>query len=549
MRGYGAFLLTAATLASICQAGRSAGCAGVFAGEATRLRARIVASGIEGALVICGGGALPDAVMNEFMRLAGAEKAHLVVIPTASQRADDADAEELLEPWRRRKPASLVWLHTRCRQEADTPTFVEPLRRATGVWFGGGAQSRIAEVYVGTAVERELYALLRRGGVIGGTSAGAAVMSRLMIARGNPTAELGVGFDFLPGAVIDQHFLRRNRKSRLVGVIEKHPHLVGYGIDEGTALIARGRRLRVLGESTVTVCLAASTTRPFKEIVLEPGSTIDLTALRRAARARTLPPFPPAEPVVPNVEGGSLVIVGGGEITKEVRERFIDLAGGPEALIVVIPTASPDPVPEDPRHARMLRQAGAENVKVLHARTPAEAEAPEFLEHLRRAGGIWFCGGRQWRLVDAYAETEAHRLFHDVLRRGGVIGGSSAGATIQADYLVRGNPLGNRQMMAEGYERGLGFLPGVAIDQHFSQRKRQADMTSLVETYPQLLGIGIDERTALIVIGHVGEVVGCGNVYFYDRSKPVEEGKPDYEVVGPRGRYDLKARKILDPAP
>ena len=546
MRGCSAFLLAAASLASISPADWPAGRAGVLAGEVPGSLPRIVASGIDGALVICGGAALPDAAINEFMRLAGVENAHLVVIPTAGQRADDADAEELLKPWRQRKPASLVLLHTRSRREADTPAFVEPLRRATGVWFGGGAQSRISEAYVGTAVEHQLHALLRRGGVIGGTSAGAAVMSRLMIARGNPVAELGVGFDFLPGAVIDQHFLRRNRKPRLVRVIEEHPHLVGYGIDEQTALIAKGRKLRVLGQSTVTVCLAASTTRPFTEIVLKPGSVADLTALRRAVIARTLTPFPPAEPPVPNVESGSLVIVGGGEITEEVLERFIELAGGPDSLIVVIPTASPDPVPKDPRHAQTLRQAGAKNVKILHARTPVEVGTPEFLGALRHAGGIWFCGGRQWRLVDAYAETKAHQLFHDVLRRGGVIGGSSAGATIQADYLVRGNPLGNRQMMAEGYERGLGFLPGAAIDQHFSQRKRLRDMTALVEAHPQLLGIGIDESTALIVTGHAGEVIGRHNVYFYDRHKPVEEGKPDYEIVGPGGRYDLGSRKTLE---
>src|SRR5262249_54164845 len=164
---------------------------------------------------------------------------------------------------------------------------------------------------------------------------------------------------------------------------------------------------------------------------------------------------------------------------------------------------------------------------------------------LKKAKGIWFGGGRQWRFVDAYEGTKAHDLFRDVLKRGGVIGGSSAGATIQGDYLCRGNPLGNLDIMSEGYERGLGFLPGTAIDQHFSQRKRFADMTALVKTYPQLLGIGIDETTALVVKGHVGEVLGKGRVHFYDRTQPVEKGQPDYVAV-PRGsRYDLKARKVL----
>ena len=111
---------------------------------------------------------------------------------------------------------------------------------------------------------------------------------------------------------------------------------------------------------------------------------------------------------------------------------------------------------------------------------------------MAKATGVWFGGGRQWRFVDAYEGTKAHPLMKEVLKRGGVIGGSSAGATIQGDYLCRGSPFGNEEIMYEGYERGLGFLPGVAIDQHFSRRKRFADMTALVKAYPQLLGVGLE---------------------------------------------------------
>ncbi len=103
-------------------------------------------------------------------------------------------------------------------------------------------------------------------------------------------------------------------------------------------------------------------------------------------------------------------------------------------------------------------------------------------------------------------------------------------------------------MMCEGYERGLGFLPGVAIDQHFTQRKRFADMTALMKTYPQLLGIGLDEATAIIVKGHEAEVMGKNRVHFYDARRKVEEGQPDYESVAPGGHYDLKAQKVLDPS-
>lgn len=516
-------------------------------GEAKAARERIRPAGIDGALILCGGGKTPEAALAAFLRLAGGEKAHLVIIPTAGERADKQSADKVLALWRARNVTSAVVLHTRDRKIADDPAFAAPLRKATGVWFDGGLQARIADAYVGTAVEKELHALLRRGGVVGGTSAGAAVMSRLMIASGNPEAKTGRGFDLLPGAVVDQHFLQRDRKGRLLNVLAKHPGLVGVGIDEDTALVVKGRTLQVLGKSSVTVCLAASATRPARAIELKAGQVADLTTLRRAALARTEAPFPPKVALVPDVPKGSLVIVGGGGMPLPVTRKFIELAGGPDAPIVVLPTAVPDPIP-DKMEAGFLRKAGARNVHVLKARELKDVEDPKTLEVLRKAKGIWFGGGRQWRFVDAYAGTKAYDLLHDVLRRGGVIGGSSAGATIQGDYLCRGSPLGNVEMMCEGYERGLGFLPGVVIDQHFAQRKRFRDMTAVMKTYPQLLGIGIDEATALVVKGHTGDVMGRGKVHFYDAARPRAEGQQDYVSVGAGGRYDLKARRVLEPA-
>jgi cyanophycinase len=147
--------------------------------------------------------------------------------------------------------------------------------------------------------------------------------------------------------------------------------------------------------------------------------------------------------------------------------------------------------------------------------------------------------------MDAYEGTKIPELMRDVLRRGGVIGGSSAGATIQGDYMVRGAPAGPNIMMCEGYERALGFLPGVAIDQHFTQRNRLKDLTGLVNHYPQFLGIGLDEATAIVVQGHMADVMGRGRAHFYDRRKPVVEGQPDYEALSAGGKYDLKERKIL----
>jgi cyanophycinase len=509
---------------------------------------RLLPAGIDGSLVICGGGKTPDAARRRFLELAGGPKAHLVLIPTASVAADEKDNEKLLEPWKTLQLASLVVLHTRSRETADQPQFIEPLRKATGVWLGGGDQGRLAEAYVGTAVEKELYALLKRGGVIGGTSAGAAVQSRVMIAGGNPVARVARGFDLVPGAVIDQHFLKRDRKARLLGVLEKNPGLVGLGIDEDTALIVRKREMRVVGNGTVAVCLAAGANRPPRKVELQPGAVADLTQWRRAALARTRPPYPPKELPVPEVPRGSQVIVGGGGMPAEVTKKFIELAGGPDAPIIVLPTSMPDPISPKAYGDGFLRKAGAKNVHVLPGRELKDVEDPKNLALLRQARGVWFGGGRQWRFIDAYEGTKAEELFRDVVRRGGVIGGSSAGATIQGDYLCRGSPLGPKEMMCEGYERGFGFLPGVAIDQHFSQRKRFRDMTALMTEYPQFLGIGIDEGTALVVQGHVAEILGRGKVHFYDRTKPVEDGKPDYEAAGAGERYDLSARKVVAPA-
>jgi cyanophycinase len=182
---------------------------------------------------------------------------------------------------------------------------------------------------------------------------------------------------------------------------------------------------------------------------------------------------------------------------------------------------------------------------VLTGRTRALVESKEFLDALKEATGIWFGGGRQWRFVDAYEGTKALPLMFDVLRKGGVIGGSSAGATIQGEYLCRGGVFTNFDIAYEGYEHGLGFLPGVAIDQHFSQRKRHKDMTTLMKLYPQLLGIGIDESTAIVVRGQTADVVGRGKVHFYDALRPAEAGKPDYVALGDGERYDLKERKVL----
>ncbi|MBI5850122.1 MAG: Type 1 glutamine amidotransferase-like domain-containing protein [Planctomycetes bacterium] len=135
-----------------------------------------------GVLWVCGGGTLAPELLAEFVRDAGGGDARLVLIPGASRTAEEPEAlERQVARWRERGVAEVVVLHSRDRAEADAADFVAPLRSATAVWFGGGDQKRLAEVYAGTRVETEIKALLARGGAVGGTSAGAAIQSRVMI--------------------------------------------------------------------------------------------------------------------------------------------------------------------------------------------------------------------------------------------------------------------------------------------------------------------------------------------------------------------------------
>ena len=241
---------------------------------------------VAGSLVIVGGGKLPPAVCDAFLQLAGGSKAHLVVIPTASYKADHPELLTTPAFFRARGVASVVVLHTRRRDQANDPAFVKPLTKATGVWLSGGDQSRLVEAYHGTRVERELKNVLLRGGVIGGTSAGASIMSNLMILGGTTVARTGQGFGLLPGVVIDQHFVQRHRLDRLLGVLAKNPTYLGIGIDEQTGIVVHGHGLTVVGVANVRVCTAGAERRPAGIQVLKAGDRLDLLAVVRPAAPR-----------------------------------------------------------------------------------------------------------------------------------------------------------------------------------------------------------------------------------------------------------------------
>ena len=512
-----------------------------------------LATAVPGTLFICGGGPLPVALIDKFFELAGGKDARIVLVTTASTMAGTAEIEEKYAHWRERPHASLEFFHARTRAEADSSEFCQKFCTAKAIWFAGGNQNLVTDAYLGTHAEKMFHAVLERGGVVGGTSAGAAIMSHSMIAGGRMEGDrmepiMAKGLGFLPGTIIDQHFRKRKREERLRQALKIVPGHVGIGIDESTAIIVQGRSIEVIGDSDVTICLAPSSHRVATEVHMLNGEKNDLIKLSRAAIARTQQEFPIAKKQIPEVKEGTLVIVGGGATPREAIDQFLSAAGGKDSSIIVVSNAMGDEPPEEQKVCGWLKDAGASNVRQLHARDRVELAHPDLKVWLKEARGVWFTGGRQWRMVDAYLDTPILTLFRDVLHRGGVIGGTSAGATIQGEYLVRGNPLGNQDMITEGYERGFGFFPGVAIDQHFSQRDRFDDMSGLKKSHPQLVGIGIDEATALIVRGTTMEVVGQNKVAVFDRQPDALEATPEFEFVKAGQKYDFKQHRLMEQA-
>ncbi|MEZ5317400.1 MAG: cyanophycinase [Vicinamibacterales bacterium] len=253
---------------------------------------------------------------------------------------------------------------------------------------------------------------------------------------------------------------------------------------------------------------------------------------------------------------GTLVIVGGGSTAGTgIVERFIELGGGAEqGRFVIVPTAGGN---RDRSGAlieyqadevlRSWRAEGLAHVTMLHTADPKVADTEAFVKDLREATAVWFIGGRQWNLVDSYAGTLTEREFHAVLARGGVIGGSSAGATIQGHYLVRGDTSGPNVMMTEepNHQEGFDFLRRSAIDQHINTRNRWDDLIPVIRKYPDLLGIGLSEGTAIVVTGDTFEVIGKWKVAVHDNERVYQPWEKPYFVLSPGDVYDMKARRVV----
>jgi cyanophycinase len=242
-----------------------------------------------------------------------------------------------------------------------------------------------------------------------------------------------------------------------------------------------------------------------------------LLALATATAAAQAHPFPPAH----GPRHGYLIISGGADYHLDIP-RLIAMAGGPrKARIVVIPTASvtrPETATQLAHYCTDPGTFAGVHCTVLHTTDRAVANSAAFVKPLESATGVWLVGGRQWRLADAYNGTRTLREIFAVLDRGGVVGGGSAGASIQASFMVRGSehPNDNHIMMAPGHETGFGLFTNVAIDQHVDVRYRENDLAAVMRAHPQLLGLGLDQGTSITVHGDGFVVNGPGRVAVWD---------------------------------
>lgn len=267
-----------------------------------------IVDGWPGLLILSGGSAVPAeaaAALQDAIKTGGS----LVLITEAA--SDPSTVAKSVKWLKEHELSDYVAINSALSESERQIKTIAAIDAASAVWIGGGQQAKLAKSFDDGSVEAALQRLLLRGGTVGGTSAGAAIMSKVMIESGANEPTLTNGWDMLPGAIVDQHFGQRNRMTRLQTAVEKHPERFGMGIDEKTAVFVKGHEIRVVGQGSVSILLAKSDDRDGEVQLLRAGDSADLTQLRRASRLR-VSRTDPGLPQYKNREAQSeaLVIIG-----------------------------------------------------------------------------------------------------------------------------------------------------------------------------------------------------------------------------------------------
>jgi cyanophycinase len=261
---------------------------------------------------------------------------------------------------------------------------------------------------------------------------------------------------------------------------------------------------------------------------------------------------------------GNLVIIGGGDKPGNVIEKFISLAGGENAGIIVIPNASTVPVESAVDQVDQFQSFGAQNVEAIYF-NKSTADDDSIVNKLEHVTGIYFCGGDQSLLTADLLGTRLLEKIRDIYANGGVVGGTSAGAAVMSKVMITGNELINKDstsafnMIEKGNietTEGFGFVTKAIIDQHFIKRKRNNRLITVILEHPDLLGIGIDESTAILVKpDNTFEVLGESEVIIYNPLKASgiktnNAGKfsvnnMEMDILTAGQKYDLNKAEII----
>ncbi len=257
-----------------------------------------------------------------------------------------------------------------------------------------------------------------------------------------------------------------------------------------------------------------------------------------------------------------LVIIGGAEDKDgdcQILREFVRRAGSTKARIVIMTAATELPREVGENYIRVFERLGAEDIRIIDTETREDASSSTALEAINKATGIFFTGGDQARITSILKDTEIDTTIHKRYAEGVVVGGTSAGAAVMPDVMiVEGDSETNPRIEIVDMGPGMGFLPGVVIDQHFSQRGRLGRLIAALSQQPAVLGFGIDENTAIVVTDDEFEVVGQGCITIVDESEMVHSNVDEIlkdeplAVCGarlhilPNGyKFDLKTRKPI----
>lgn len=247
---------------------------------------------------------------------------------------------------------------------------------------------------------------------------------------------------------------------------------------------------------------------------------------------------------------GHLVIIGGVHTT-ETSKKFVELAGGNNAKIIIIPNAGSNPIKNSELHKKEFEELGAKADYLLFTRETADADSN--IKKMSWANAVYFLGGDQSDLTRDMLGTKLLQKVYDIYNNGGVVGGSSAGAAVMSEVMITGNELLNKDSTSAFIsiqkgnietEKGFGFLKNAIIDQHFLKRKRHNRLISLMCEYPYLLGIAIDESTAIVVYpDDTFQVIGDNQVVVYD---PTTSKNVKTDVRGNFGITDMKIHLLIN---